>query len=116
MPATPLLFPLNDFAFKIALKEIDSLTGVKRPLTTGTVTGFLSTGSDYSATAADATLVCTLVHLGGGSWLVFMDASILIGSLLNGLFASTPPNFITVQTGGVRTFTPCVYAAARQTA
>lgn len=116
MAATPLLFPLNDFAFKIALKNIDPVTGAKTPLTTGPVTGFLSTGSDYTATAADASLVGTITHIANGTWLVFMDAAILPGALLNGLFATTPPNFITIQSGGIRTFTPCIYSAARQTA
>jgi hypothetical protein len=110
---TPIIWPLNDFALKAKLKDIDSATGIVAPLITGTVTAFLATSNLPTATAADPTLSVTASNLGLGAWLIFFDATILLPSLLDGLFAATPPYCIIVYPSGIRAVVACAYQASR---
>lgn len=107
------IFPLNDFAAKAKLRNLDPTTGVETPLTTGPVIAFLATSNGPAATAADAALSMSPVHLGDGVWLIFLDAAVLTTALLDPLFAATPPYLIVQQPGGVRVYAPVAYTAAR---
>lgn len=107
------LSPLNDFAAKVKLKQVDSATGAVSPLTTGTVTAFFATSILPTATAAHASLSTSATHIGDGVWLVLFDAAILTPALLDGLFTSTPPVLIAQQVGGMRVWAPVTYLAAR---
>jgi hypothetical protein len=113
MATTLQLFPLNDFAVKAKLKTMDPATGEVGPLLAGTVTGFLATSNGATATAADPSLSVSAVHTGDGIWLVSFDAAALTPTLLDGLFASTPPYLIVQQPGGIRVAAPVTYAASR---
>jgi hypothetical protein len=113
MPTLAPIFANNDFALKAKLKDIDEVTGIVSPLLTGTVTAFLATSSLPTATAADPTLSVTATTQGGGIRLVFFDATILLPSLLDGLFAATPPYCIIVYPSGIRAVVACAYQASR---
>lgn len=108
------LYPLNDFATFVKLKDISPTTGVVTPLTTGTVTAFLATSFGPTAVAADATLQTTAVHVGNGKWLVFLDAAVLTAALLNSKFASTPPYLIVQYAGGLRVYYVGAYVPSRK--
>lgn len=107
------LYPLNDLGFFAKLKDIHPTTGVVTPLTTGTVTCFLSVGKTSTSTAADPSLSVTAAHIADGKWLIFFDATILTYALLNGLFASTPPYLIIQYPSGFRVYVPLTYVAER---
>lgn len=115
LPDLGELTPLNDLDITIVLEDINTSTGTKTPITTGTVTGFLATSSAPDATTADATLSVTGTHVGGnpklsgvtgnydsGTWLFHLDASVLTIALLNTLFAQSTPYFIATKTNAVR--------------
>src|SRR5690348_629197 len=112
--STPLtLSPLNDFAVKAKLKQIDPATGDVGPLTTGTVTAFLATSNSATATAADPSLSVDADHLGDGVWLVSFDGAVLTPELLDPLFGATLPYLIIEQDGNVRVYAPVTYSASR---
>ncbi len=111
--AAPNLYPLNDFILKVKLKEVVAGSVSATPLTTGTVTGFLSTALTPTATAADASLVATCAHVSGGTWRVSVDASLLTAALLNTHFASATPYLILQQADGFRTYVTLAYSASR---
>lgn len=114
MTAPPItLYPLNDFLVKVSLRTVDSVTGIETPLTTGTVTAFLSTGNGPTATAADASLSVSATHIGKGVWLIAIDAAVLTPTLLDPLFASATPYLIVQQTGGVRVYAAVTYTTSR---
>lgn len=114
MSAPPLvLYALNDFFAKVALRQVDASTGVETALTTGTVTAFLATGYGPTATAADPALSVSATHLGKGVWLIAFDAAVLTTALLDPLFGSTPAYLIVQQPGGLRVYTPVTYATTR---
>lgn len=100
------LSPLNEFDRAIVVESINTSTGTKAPVTTGTVTGFLATSFDPEATTAHASLSVSGVYIGGqlkvtgetatyaaGTWLFHIDASVLTVALLDGLFLTTTPYF-----------------------
>lgn len=107
------LYPGNDWAATATLKKIDPTTGVATPLTTGSVTGFFSTSKTATATAANAALSVTMLHLGAGVWLATFQGSVLTFSLLNGLFSAASCYFIVDSGGNVRTYSPVTYSAER---
>lgn len=107
------LYPLNDFAKYVKLRDISSVTGIVSPLTTGTVTAFLSTGNTPSATAADPSLSMPAVHQSAGKWLVFFDASVLTDALLQTHFANTPPYLIIEYANGFRVYFTGEYSETR---
>ena len=116
--ATPVLYPLNDLAFTVVLKKIDTTVGSATlgkaiALTTGTVTAFLATANTPTATAADASLSVTLTHIANGKWLVHFDGASLTASLLNTHFAAATPYMIIQATGDVRTYVELEYQASR---
>lgn len=113
MPIT--MYPSNDLAVTVTLQEIDSLTGVKNPLTTGTVTAFIATSNSPTATAADPSLSVSATHLNNpaGKWLIFFDASVLTPALLSSLFSAATPYLIVEQTNGVRAYVEMSYVASR---
>ena len=114
MAAYPMtIHALNDFAVKAKLRTMNPTTGVIGPLTSGTVTAFLSTTNTAAATAADAALSMTPTHMGDGVWLIFFDAAVLTTALLDTHFASTPPYLIVQQTGELRAYALLSYVAAR---
>lgn len=112
MPASINLSPLNDFNVTVTLKFIDS-AGATQPLTTGTVSFFIATATGPTATAADPSLAGNAVHIGGGVWLIQLDAAVLTYTLLNALFASVPPVLIVQQPNGVRGYATLTYLPAR---
>lgn len=107
------LYPLNDFGVTATLKAVDPATGKSVPLTTGTVSHFISTAYTPTATAADATLAGTATHVGDGKWLISYDAAVLTPTLLATLFATATPYLIMQQTGTFRDYAPLVYVASR---
>jgi hypothetical protein len=113
MPTLAPIFANNDFALKAKLKDIDEVTGIVSPLLTGTVTAFLATSSLPTATAADPTLSVTATTQGGGIWNILFDSLTLSSTLLDSLFASTPPYCIIVYLGGIRVAVECSYQASR---
>jgi len=110
------LYPLNDFAMFVKLKDIDSETGVVAPLTEGTVTAFLATTNEADATAADGTLSVEAVHISSGKWLVFFDASVLTLTLLETHFAAATPYLIVQQSNGFRVYEELEYSESRAAA
>lgn len=116
------LSPLNDLDRTIELEEINPTTGVRTPMTTGTVTAFLATSPAPDATAADPTLSVSAVHVGGnpkargevnykpGTWLVHIDGTALTVALLAAQFGSATPYLIVSVTGGVRKVGQLTYA------
>lgn len=114
MTAPPVtLYALNDFFVKTKLFAGNPTTGAVEPLTSGTVTAFLATSNAATATAADAALSMSPVHLGDGLWLIFLDGAVLTTTLLDPLFGSTPPYLIIQQPGGIRVYAPVTYATTR---
>lgn len=107
------IYPLNDFAMFVKLYDINSTTGAKTPLTSGSVTAFLATTNTPTATSADPSLSVSCVHVGSGKWLVFFDASLLTASLMDSLFGSTPPFLIVQYPDGVRAYIELEYQASR---
>lgn len=114
MTAAPLcLYPLNTFYAKVALRTIDPSTGVETPLTTGTVTAFLSTSYAANAAAADPALSVSATHIAKGVWLIAIPGSVLTPTLLDPLFAAATPYLIVQQPGGIRVYAPVTYTPAR---
>lgn len=107
------LYPLNDLALTVKLQDINPATGVKSPLTVGTVTAFLATSDSPTAVAADGTLSMSATHIGSGKWLVFFDATVLTPALLATHFASTPPVLIVVYPSGIRAYLTLEYQPSR---
>lgn len=107
------LSPLNDLAFFAKLQQVSTSTGAKTPLTSGTVTAFLATSNAADATAADASLSVSAVHVTGGKWLVFFDASVLTLTLLETHFASVTPYLIIEQEDGFRVYHELEYSEAK---
>lgn len=115
LPDLGILAPDNEFDRSIVLEEINTSTGVRTPITTGTITGFLSTGYDSTATAAHASLSVSGVYIGGqlkvtggtatydaGTWLFHIDASVLTKTLLDTYFATATPYFIVTKSSSLR--------------
>jgi hypothetical protein len=109
------LVPLNDFTVHVPIHYNHATTGTKTPLTTGTVTGFISTSKTSSATAADATLEASLVYVGGnpietgssvnhaaGTWQFQLDAAVLTLALLEQHFANATPYLIVKSDNNIR--------------
>jgi hypothetical protein len=110
------LYPLNDLALSVTLKEVSATTGAVTVLTTGTVTGFLATSSGPTATAADPSLVATCNYSSAlGKWVVTIDAAILTASLLNTHFAAATPYLILQSASNFRTYITLTYSAGRET-
>lgn len=111
--AAPKLYPLNDFAMKVKLWDIDTTTLVKTPVTTGAVSAFLATSDSPTALPADPTLAMNPPHINGADWAIFFDATTLLPELLETLFALTPPYLIVVSPSGVRAALQLEYVASR---
>lgn len=107
------IYPANDWACKVKLKDISVIDGSIGPLTTGIVRAFLSTSAGPTATPADSTFDIHATHLGNGIWLILFDAAVLTATLMQSLFGSTPPYLIVEYGGGFRVSTPLVYATTR---
>jgi hypothetical protein len=122
MATTNPLYPLNDFIRTLLLETVDPATGVTSPVDAGTVTGFLATSNNPTATAAHATLEVTGTYIGGangfedGTWLFEIDAVDLTATLLDTLFGDVTPYFIVQMVGGVRVYEKLKYVAARPAA
>lgn len=116
--ATNPLSPLNDFTRTVLLEDVDAVTGVITPVTTGTVTGFLATSNSPTAVAADPALSVSGVYIGGangyedGTWLLEIDAAALTPTLLDSLFASVTPYFIVSRANAVRRYEKLKYTPA----
>jgi hypothetical protein len=113
------LYPLNDFAVRVTLKDIDTTPGSPTfgksiPLTSGSVTAFLATSNAPTAAAADPSLTMSPTHIANGVWLVSFDAAVLTAALLATLFAATLPFLIVQKPSGVRVYYDVVYQASRQ--
>lgn len=108
----PRLFPLNDFFALVTLNEVTATTGVVTAVTSGTVTGFLSTSD--SPTATDVLgLTATLVHTGSGVWSLSLSATGLTATLLATNFATAEPFLHVELSGGIRAVTPVRYFPSR---
>lgn len=108
------LYPLNDLALELTLKTVDASTGAVSVLSSGTVTGFLSTSNSPTATAADASLVATVNYsTTKQKWIVTIDAAILTASLLNTHFAAATPYLILESANNFRGYVTLTYSASR---
>lgn len=114
MPGPINLYPLNDLNLVVTLKYVDAAGNIQ-PLDTGTVQFFLATTNAAGATAADPSLAGNAVHLaaGSGQWLIQLDAAVLTFALLNGLFATVPPQLIVQSANNVRGYATLTYVPAR---
>lgn len=108
------LYPLNDLSLEVKLKTVNSETGAKEALTTGTVTAFLATANTPTASAADATLSVSCVHIGSGKWLAQFDGATLTATLLNTLFSAATPYCIVQAAGDIRAYVELTYSASRE--
>lgn len=112
------LHPLNKLAFIATLTDVDPATGDVEPLTTGAASAFLATSDLPTATAADPSLVASLVvHTANpaGDWLVVFDADDLDPTLLASLFGGVDDEAfaIVVVDDNVRAVVPLTYEATR---
>lgn len=103
------LHPLNDCAVLLKPKVLDDATGATISLTTGTGTTFIADSDAPDAVAADVTLTGIVTHVGSGSWVAKVQASVLTPALLASKFGSTPPFLITTWSEGIRIATPLTY-------
>lgn len=116
--ATNPLAPLNDFVRTVLIEEVDAVTGVITPATTGSVTGFLATSNDPTATTAHANFSVAGVYIGGangfaaGTWLFAIDAAALTAALLDQYFATAVPYFIVSRVGAIRRYEKLAYKPA----
>lgn len=108
----PRVFPLNDFFALVTLNEVTATTGAITAVTTGTVTGFLSTSDGPTATDVLG-LTATLVHTGSGVWSLAIDGTGLTATLLATNFATAEPFLIVQLSGGIRAVTPVKYYPSR---
>lgn len=120
MTAIRELFPLNDFVRTVLLENVDAVTGVVTPITSGTIYGFLAISNAPTASEADGTLIVPGVYIGGangyeaGTWLFQIDAAALTAALLASLFSATvPPYFIVKKANDVRVYEKLKYTASR---
>lgn len=120
-----VLAPLNDFDVVVGPLTSVPSTGTKAAITTGSVTGFLATSDDPTATAADAALSASLSYVGtnsdgegktypAGSWLFQLDATVLTADLLSTHFAAARPWLIVKRDNDFRQAFPVTYVRARR--
>lgn len=113
----PTLYPLTKFAEVLHFTTTDA-SGATVPYTnTGAPPQvFFATSYAYNATAAHASLNCTMSHLGSGDWLATIASATLTFSLLNGLFTPvvTPPVLIAIVPNSSRDFAVGEYAPYRE--
>ena len=113
--STPVLAPANDFGLIANLEDFDRATGVKGPLTSGSVTAFISLSNSATATAANGALSMSAVYVGAqagrhaGDWLIFWDATVLTFALLDPLFAAATPYLIVSYPAGIRVYAQLAY-------
>lgn len=111
--AAPKISSQNDFIIKVKLYEVASGAITRSALTTGTVTGFLSTSNASDATAADASLVATISHVSDGWWRVSIDASVLTQTLMDTNFASPASCYLIItQSNNFRRYIELEYSDA----
>ena len=107
MAATKTISPGNDYEDFILLEETDATTGVVGPVTSGTITGFLSKSNSSTATAIDPTLSVSGVYVGGangydaGTWMFIIDATAITSDLIG---TSGTIFFIVQKAGAVRVY------------
>lgn len=115
-----VLSPSNDAIYTFVLEEVDPVTFVLGPATTGAVTCFIST-SNTSDAIAIPTLEVAAEYIGGangypdGTWGVEFDADILTPAVLQPIFeVPTPPKpyIMIVRSGAVRRYIPLKYQKA----
>lgn len=106
------LYPDNDLVLEFNIRKVNTTTGKSEPVTSGTVTAFLSDSSQANATAADATLEVTPVHVGNGRWLATWQATALTRSLLGSKFAAATPYAHCVVSGDVRRYVQLAYSTS----
>lgn len=107
--ANPVLSPLNDFVIRAFIERVDPVTGVVSPLVSGSLTGFLATSADPTATTADPTWSVAGVYIGGannfpdGTWQFEIDGTVLTVAACNAAFLTLQKAyFIVVKTGSIR--------------
>lgn len=112
------LFPLNDLVLTLKLENVDAVTGLKAPVATGTVTGFLATSKASDAAAYTGAWSVNGVYVGGnnkgdggtydlGTWMFQIDAAVLTLALCEAAFGTAGvspgrPYFIAQKTSDVR--------------
>jgi hypothetical protein len=117
------LAPDNDLLRTFYLEDVDPVTFATTPVTTGTVTFFLSQTKDGSAAAT--ALSASAIHVGVtvaatgqyvlGTWGLELDATILTSAVLEPLFGATNGNkayLIVTKAGAVRRYEQLTYATA----
>ena len=83
--AIPTLYPDNDLAFKVKLKQLNLTSGDVEAMTAGTVNAFLSATKGGTQSGM---LTTTLSSIGDGVWLGIFDASILPDSTIDPVFGT----------------------------
>lgn len=109
-----ILSPDNDLDVWFVLEDINTSTGTRTPITTGTVTGKLVT-SPTSDTEAHADFSVSGFYVGGnpkvsgqngnwpaGTWMFHIDASVLTSAQLTAYFQSATPYFVARKSNAVR--------------
>lgn len=121
LPHLGELSPDNDLDITIVLEDINTSTGTRTPITTGSTTGFVATTYAPSAVTAAASLSVSGVYIGGqtkvtgqsgtydaGTWLFHVDASAaaMTATALDALFADptapATPYFIVTRSNAIR--------------
>lgn len=109
-------YPGNDKGLLVRLKTVDrdpnsATFGHVIPLTSGTVTAFLSVSNAPNSTTADSLLTISAQHVSKGKWLLFWDGAFIttatMATLTSGGF------IIVVKPNGVRVYAPLLYSASR---
>lgn len=119
------LNPLNKFSRIVLIQDVDAVTGATDPVVAGTLTGFLATSNDPSATTADPSLTTTGTHIGVsvpdathpyplGTWLITFSATVLTVALLDSLFTTAIPYFIVSYPGIDRVYETLSYKRSRK--
>lgn len=108
------LYPLNDLVLKATLKEVVDGSLTATPLTTGTVSAFISETNASTATAFDASLTTTGEYVAASkAWRIAFDADALDPELLAPLVTAGAAFVIIEQSGGFRTAVPVLVADSR---
>lgn len=117
--------PLNDFAFVAKLTRTTAPTGAAVPITSGTVTAFLSAGDNSAeATAFDGDWEVEGTYLtshedGDGHWLFEIDAAKITAEKYDAMVEAATEGdgklyLIIVVDGGLRAFSPVKFARTRK--
>lgn len=103
------LYPDNDLILEFSLLAPNPTGGGTEPVTTGTVTAFLSITKETNAVPADSALQVTCTHISNGRWRAHWDGAVLTRTLLDSKFAATTPYAHCKSTGDVSRYVELEY-------